>query len=66
MIFDPEGETVVFEHVFTPKKAWETITVEVLYEGPELFTGRLQFRVGKMAAGQELYIDHVKLESWEK
>ncbi len=62
ILFAADTGTEVFSFTFRPTADWKSIRKSVSYTGPELVTASLQFRVGKLAEGQEVFIDNVRLE----
>jgi|GEM_PF-4019686 len=62
ILFDPETLDTVFSYTFQPGVDWEKMIIETEYTKPTLYDGRLQFRVGKLTQGQELFIDNIYLE----
>ncbi len=62
ILFAVDTGPEVFNYTFRPTSVWKKIRIPVSYTGPELVNGRLQFRVGQLAEGQEVFIDNVRLE----
>jgi len=59
LLFDVETNEEIFSYVFQAELEWETKSVTFAFEGPTTPNCRLQFRVGKLSLGQELYLDNV-------
>lgn len=65
ILYDPENNNTLIDYKFIPKTNWQTHTLERINTGAEILNGRLQFRVGKLAEGQVLYIDNVVMTAVE-
>ncbi len=50
---------------FSPTQKWDTFRMTFTYEHPTIFTGRLQFRIGNLGTGQEVFLDNITLEEVE-
>ncbi len=47
---------------FVPSEDWEKERMTFTYDGPTVYTGRLQLRVGNISTGQEVFIDNLSID----
>lgn len=62
ILFEPESGDEILQVVTRPTTGWQTIVKQVSYTGKEYLNTRLQFRVGKVSTGKDLYIDNVTID----
>lgn len=61
-LFDPESGRTLFSEDVIPTTTRRGYRIGFTNQGDRMLAGRLQFRVGTLREGCELYIDSVKLE----
>ncbi len=61
-IFEITSHDMIAVKDFIPRTDWNRESMTFTYSGPTIFSGRMQFRVGNLNTGQEMYLDNITLE----
>lgn len=65
ILFSADSHDDVISVDIAPGTDWKHHEIQVCYNGPTIYDGRLQLRVGTLRQGREIFIDNISMDSVE-